>query len=522
MECDVLIIGGGLAGAWAAVASASSGASVVIAEKGYCGASGVAATGGVGHWWIPPDKKAREVAVEKQSARALGLGDATWMQHVLETTWATLPKLSPYYRFSTDAAGAPYYRGLRGPEYLQGLRRWNLDLGVRVLDQSPALELLMHPDGAIAGARGIRRQSGEPWEVRCPCVILATGGCAFASGLLGAGNNTGDGYLMAAEVGAALSGMEFSNHYGICPARTNHVRGGIWECATFWDAAGQPIEVPDSESLSNLARSLAEGVVYATVNRMSERLRSAMWHIQPAVMETFKRMKIDPFVDRFEVTLCGEGTIRGTGGIEVKDKSCQTAVPGLFAVGDAATREYVAGAVSGGGNQNAAWAVSSGAWAGAAAASRARGESRSRARDGVTGATTRWMAGPARKDTAAEMEEAIRAVQDEMLPAMKNMSRNADALAASLARLDSAWAHACSNFPRKRTEWPRAREAVALVQAARWSCLAALGRTESRGMHQRADTPRMEAALQRRQWVRGVQQPTAGFSTHGHGEVSND
>ena len=53
LATDVLVIGGGLAGAWAGVAAAREGASVVIADKGYCGTSGVTATAGPGHWWVP-------------------------------------------------------------------------------------------------------------------------------------------------------------------------------------------------------------------------------------------------------------------------------------------------------------------------------------------------------------------------------------------------------------------------------------------------------------------------------------
>ncbi|HCN46793.1 MAG TPA: hypothetical protein DIT18_14980, partial [Pseudomonas sp.] len=40
----MLVIGGGLAGTWAAVAAAREGAKVVLAEKGFCGTSGVTAS----------------------------------------------------------------------------------------------------------------------------------------------------------------------------------------------------------------------------------------------------------------------------------------------------------------------------------------------------------------------------------------------------------------------------------------------------------------------------------------------
>ncbi|WP_245448909.1 FAD-dependent oxidoreductase [Phyllobacterium sophorae] len=53
LTADVLIIGGGLAGTWAAAAARRTGASVILVDKGYCGTSGVTATAGPGHWWVP-------------------------------------------------------------------------------------------------------------------------------------------------------------------------------------------------------------------------------------------------------------------------------------------------------------------------------------------------------------------------------------------------------------------------------------------------------------------------------------
>ena len=47
LTADVLVIGGGPAGAWAELAAADEGASVVIAEKGYLGTSGPFGVGAV-------------------------------------------------------------------------------------------------------------------------------------------------------------------------------------------------------------------------------------------------------------------------------------------------------------------------------------------------------------------------------------------------------------------------------------------------------------------------------------------
>ena len=43
---DVLVVGGGMAGAWAASAAAEAGAKVILVDKGCCGTSGVTAGAG--------------------------------------------------------------------------------------------------------------------------------------------------------------------------------------------------------------------------------------------------------------------------------------------------------------------------------------------------------------------------------------------------------------------------------------------------------------------------------------------
>jgi succinate dehydrogenase/fumarate reductase flavoprotein subunit len=157
LETDVLIIGGGMAACWAAIGAARQGAEVILVDKGFVGTSGVTATAGPGHWWVPPDPKLRAAAIEKRHQSAFGLAEKPWAERVLETTWRSLPQLAAYYPFSRDGSGNTYYAGVRGPEYLRALRCCALDLGVRILDHHPALELLTHADGAVAGAAGYAR-----------------------------------------------------------------------------------------------------------------------------------------------------------------------------------------------------------------------------------------------------------------------------------------------------------------------------------------------------------------------------
>jgi len=505
LEADVLIIGGGMAAGWAAIGAAQNGAAVVLVDKGYVGTSGVTATGGPGHWWVPPDPKLRREAVERRMATAFGLAEPEWMARIIETTWDNLPTLAGYYDFQTTDQGTTHYHGLRGPEYMRALRQKALAAGVRIFDQHPALELLLHEDGAVAGAQGLQRLTGAPWRVRAGGVVIATGGCAFRSGLLGSHTNTGDGYLMAAEAGAELSGMEFSTAYSVSPIWCS-TRTAIFTYARYFDAAGHELDMASfagpGDFLGEMAKALQTGPVYCLLNEVPEDVRRQFPQVQPATPVPFARKGVDLYNDKFEVTLFAEGTIRGTGGLRITGAECQTTVPGLFAAGDAATRELIAGATSGGGAQNSAWALSSGLWSGAGAAALARRAGR-RLNEPV-----RPSGGIALRPTGAakpvDRRGLVKAVQDETIPFDKNLFRAGATSKAALARLDSLWLESRKHQREEGLSTVHARETAAMIATARWTHAATLARPESRGMHRRTDVPETIPSQARRLRIGGL------------------
>ena len=485
LRADVLIIGGGLAGTWAAIAAARKGATVVLADKGYCGTSGVTATAGPGHWWVPPEQRA--AAIDKRTLSAEGLGDPRWMARILETTWQSLPQLDRLYHFPIDDQGRKQYRALRGPEYMRAMRQLTLEHGVTVLDQSPALELLKNESGELAGARGWQRQAKREWQVSAPAVVLATGGCGFLSRLLGSHTNTGDGYLMGVEAGAELSGMEFSNYYCIAPAGSTMTRSMVYTFGRYFDAAGHELDIPQGPTFNDaLARALLQGPVFCRLDRIPADIRARLPYVQPNLMLPFDRQGIDPYRDKFQVTLHGEGTIRGVGGLRIVDASCQTGVRGLFTAGDAASREAVTGAISGGGAVNSSWALSSGQWAGAGAARYALENPAIRT---VVRNVPRYAA-LHEGSTDADYRESIRAVQNELHPYDKNLFRHGVQLQRSLDVLENHWDRLRDQRrPTDPTALLRWRETTSLLASARWCYHSALARKESRGMHQRSDAP---------------------------------
>lgn len=499
LTTDVLVIGGGPAATWAAITARHEGADVVLVDKGYCGTSGVAAAAGIGHWLVPPIPEVRAAAKALRDQLGFQLTDPRWQDRVMDETWRRLPLVADWgYPFARGENGRPILMTSSGPEYLRTLRRRVKRCGARILDHHPALELLTL-DGAVVGASGIERRTGTGWTVRAGAVVLATGGCAWQSKSLGSDVDTGDGHLMAAEVGAHLSSMEFSNYWGPVPYGTSMDKNGFYGFATFTREDGSVLPGDLMVDRSALARFLLDGPVYAQLDRVpddlidSVRLRMINWR------QTFDKLGVDPIRQRFRIDVVNEGTVRGTGGLYVTDDECSLGVPGLYAAGDVAARDRIVGATTGAGAPNAAWALSTGTWSGRAAARFARSTGRlSHVHDEPQPAGRAGLRPSADGRAAADWRDVVSAVQGELLPVAKNAVRTEAILRDSLRTLDGLWRATRDSLRGDGREILRSRQAAAMTAMGRWAYRSALLRPESRGMHYRADHPDLDPQQRQR------------------------
>ena len=164
--------------------------------------------------------------------------------------------------------------------------------------------------------------------------------------------------------------MEFSNYYGIVPVGGSMDKNGFYGAATFTDADGNVLPPASRPTAVSAGRDVAarggaaRPVTRSSTSRRSRRdrtcaprCRTSSWHLD--------RHGIDPFTQRFEIEYILEGTTRGTGGLRVVDDTCWTGVAGLWAAGDAVSREAIVGSASGAGAPNAAFTIGSGTWSGA-------------------------------------------------------------------------------------------------------------------------------------------------------------
>jgi succinate dehydrogenase/fumarate reductase flavoprotein subunit len=493
LKADVLVIGGGPAGAWAAITATQNGASVILVDKGYCGTSGATAPSGTGVWYIQPDKEKREEAMKSREVLGGYLSERKWMKRVLDRTYENMNQLENWgYPFPVDENGVSHKRSLQGPEYMRLMRRKLNKAKITILDHSPVLELLYDNHG-IAGAAGINEQTSQTWSVQATSIVIASGGCAFLSKALGCNVLTGDGYLLSAEAGADFSGMEFSNAYAITPKFSSITKTAFYNWASFTYENGSIIEGAGSQrGRSVIAKKLMEGQkVFAQLVKAKDDTDLQKWMriAQPNFFVQFDRMAINPFEDRFEVTLRLEGTVRGTGGIRVVNETCATSVPGLFAAGDAATRELICGGFTGGGSYNAAWAISSGYWSGDAAAKYASSFNLNK-RDRVL--TRKQVIGINEYSTGKDFldaAEVTKRVQAEVTPFDKNMFRTKEILMPALIKLNTLWDESKTSLRENKGNLLKVRESAAMLATSRWMYTTALERKETRGMHKRLDYP---------------------------------
>jgi succinate dehydrogenase/fumarate reductase flavoprotein subunit len=236
VDADVLIIGGGSAGAMAAIRAKDADPSqkVVVFEKGHilyscCIARGMDALNIV----AVPGKTTAELYVESNGMACEGIMDEPVNHRMAERSWEMMKRLESWgVFFPQDKDGnyellqvhpkGKFCLSMKEPELKTILAKRLLNLGCRVFNRVMALELIVE-DGRVAGAIGINVRTGELVVCRAGAVILSSGGTArfclpnngYLYGVYDFPGNTGDGYAMAFRAGAELTGFEYTLNYYI-------------------------------------------------------------------------------------------------------------------------------------------------------------------------------------------------------------------------------------------------------------------------------------------------------------------
>ncbi len=215
IETDVLVIGGGFAGCFAAIKAVEAGAKVVMAVKGRTGRSGL--TPWANSWFVFNDTQGvtREQYLRQFVLSGEYLNNMDYVEALMAESYERYLEVSSW----GAQTGRPYYyqpgtvtRSIEVIGAGDAMRAKAVASGVHVLERV-MITGLIKPEDAVVGAVGFHMQSGHPYAILAKATVMCAGPTSFKP--LGMGYYscaaTGDGDAMAYRVGAEISGKEFND-----------------------------------------------------------------------------------------------------------------------------------------------------------------------------------------------------------------------------------------------------------------------------------------------------------------------
>lgn len=509
------MVGGGLAGCWAAYQSSKDGAKVILVEKGYVGTSGCTAfSAGDILWWTPEDDLDQWVR-----------NYSRWGDHLLDPDWLemTCREVHPLIQ-EMDAMGIPFIKDERGrlarkpgrghnaavvvPGYqlMMAMRRQVKKAGVKIIDNVSVVRLIQIDD-QMAGAAGVHPKTGDLYLFETKEVVVATGGCSWKGNFFGQDMVSGEGYALAYRAGAELSNMEYCNSYN-----SSHRDFDVYGLSRFQrlggkftNALGERFmpkynpEFGDGAPLHQLTQAMAlevrdgRGPIYFDLKEMKEEDRTLTRHLLPMLMKLMERSGINLFEDRMEWVPGFIGAVACGGGIKLVDFTCRATVEGLYATGDAACGTVIIGAAPGHGGINLSWAAVTGKLAGRAAAEASREKTSLEISDRLAGEIEADILKPCHRSPDLDPGEAFVQLQELAIPAEYNLLRHGDRMRLALSKLEVFEREVLPNLPAANGhQLVQCFEVEATALVTRIMFESALLRTETRGFHYRDDYPQRD------------------------------
>lgn len=375
INCDVLIIGGGSAGAMAAIRAKEMDSSqkVVVFEKGDIKYSGCIARGmDALNIVAVPGISTPELYVEANRLACDGIMDEPVNYRMAQRSWQMLKKLESWdVCFPVDQKGeyevlqvhpkGRFCVTMKEPELKAILAKRVFDLGVEVVNRTMAVQLLKAGD-RVAGAIGVNVRSGEIIVCKAKAVILSSGGTArfglpnngYLYGVYDFPGNTGDGYCLAYRAGAELSGFEYTLiYYIIKDINAPLLYITLTRGANLLNAFDEHRE-KDHPSIKSMLQEHHEGrgpmriIMSHLPEEKIKEIEDILFTTERPVQERFfKGRHVDFRSGEIELWptecfLCGG---HGLTGVRVNEMA-ETTVPGLYAAGDTSlvARGHLSGA----------------------------------------------------------------------------------------------------------------------------------------------------------------------------------
>ncbi len=529
---DVLVIGGGMAGMFAAIKAREQGLDVTLADKGYVGKSGSTAYAEGDILFFRKSKDKLQEWVDIISKRVEYLNNRDWDEICLTeaedryndlVSWGVefWEKDGKLYKWDTSAVGAPpsVYQDItmRAGKYAPTIRKKVGETGVRVLDNVMMVELLKQ-GGAVVGAVGFHVRGGGIYVVQAGAVVIATGTLSFKHDTSPTYFWTGDGEAMAYRAGAEIAGREFNNGYLF----GRREFGKMQEAATGEAVSGEVFQ-------NSYQHPFALGGGYSgwysrpTLNSEGGAVVTPAWeaHMGRAPLyldcdtippkkwewlrEYFKRIALaSEMGDKIDFDVFRGGKVKwpssrmhlsstyAGAGIWPEDKDCLSAVPGLYSAGNTCAT-MGSGAVYAGMGFGNNHAMVTGNRAGLAAAEFAARSKKAKLDQAEEDRAKDSLRAPLERQGGFGPGWVTQVIQTITVPYFYLGIKHAERLQAAITIAEFINGHLVPKLMANDAhEWRLCQETRNMALNAEMKLRASLFRTESRGDHFREDYPKRQ------------------------------
>lgn len=497
LESDVLVVGGGMAGLFAAIKAADQGARVTLVDKGYAGRSG--STPHAFFFAVFNPAWGHDLDAWMKPVNTIGeyVNNREWTEIVFKDSHDRYQDLLSWgVEFIRDEKGEIRVARFPGIETQSPLlkhrvfggviRKQAAKQGVKIVDRVMVTDLLKD-DGRIVGAVGMAVDSYDLYVFRAKATVMCSGGSGFRPPGWPVAELTGDGDMMAYRAGAVISGKEFNEIKSTnadYPAMTMSM--GVW----FGQAGKKGI--PPNTSLGGPPQVNALKGINVEGNEIRGLAGSNFIELELEAHAGRAPLYAANSPERTNVRIGGAAaglSVHTCEGIWPVDAQCATNLPGLYAAGDSCCSMQV-GATYGGVGYALAGASVTGARAGLAASEYAR-QAADPGVDKARLATLRaGILAPAERAGGFSPRWVTQVLQNTMVPYFTLYVKKGDRLQAALTTVEFLRDHLVPKlYARDPHELRLAHETKNMVHNAEAKLRASLFRTESRGTHYREDYP---------------------------------
>lgn len=227
-ECDVLVVGGGIAGLLAAVYAKEAGKDVLLVDKGYPGYSGQSPWAGC-HCFFDPDlgdsKEEYEYLMMYGNEYVANMNWARVWETESKLVYEKCKEMGLLNQYPTGEETGHWVDGTiendRLVEYLRKNRsddrhaacsRVLKERGIPFVPQTMILDVI-EKDNRVVGAIGLHYKSCSILKFHAKSVVLCTGAGAYKSSGFPSSENTFDGEYIGYKHHLPLTGQEFEDYH---------------------------------------------------------------------------------------------------------------------------------------------------------------------------------------------------------------------------------------------------------------------------------------------------------------------